>query len=98
MPLLRGIGCISASGRRFHLMFVISCGKRIRAVHVRSPRSFHRISSMTKTAFLIAFIVTALASMPAHAQRVFVSGLGLDTNPCTVAQPCRTFQQAYNTV
>jgi Periplasmic copper-binding protein (NosD) len=39
--------------------------------------------------------------MPAHAQgvaRVFVSGLGLDTNPCTVNQPCRTFQQAYNTV
>jgi parallel beta-helix repeat protein len=35
--------------------------------------------------------------MPAHAQRVFVSGLGLDTNPCTVTQPCRSFQQAYNT-
>jgi hypothetical protein len=52
---------------------------------------------MTKTAFLLTLIVTALASMPAHAQRVFVSGLGLDTNPCTVAQPCRTFQQAYNT-
>jgi hypothetical protein len=53
---------------------------------------------MTKTAFLLALIVTALASMPAHAQRVFVSGEGLDTNPCTVTQPCRTFQQAYNTV
>jgi hypothetical protein len=55
---------------------------------------------MTKTAFLLALIVTALASMPTHAQplRVFVSGHGLDTNPCTVTQPCRTFQQAYNTV
>jgi hypothetical protein len=54
---------------------------------------------MTKTAVLLALIVTALASMPAHAQqRVFVSGTGLDTNPCTVTQPCRTFQQAYNTV
>jgi hypothetical protein len=54
---------------------------------------------MTKTTVLLAFIVSALASMPAHAQRrVFVSGLGLDTNPCTVTQPCRTFQQAYNTV
>jgi hypothetical protein len=54
---------------------------------------------MTKTAFLLSLIVTALASMPAHAQpvRVFVSGQGLDTNPCTVTQPCRTFQQAYNT-
>jgi hypothetical protein len=55
---------------------------------------------MTKTAFLLALIVTALASMPAQAQplRVFVSGHGVDTNPCTVTQPCRTFQQAYNTV
>jgi hypothetical protein len=54
---------------------------------------------MTKTAFLFALIVTAIASLPVHAQplRVFVSGLGLDTNPCTVTQPCRTFQQAYNT-
>jgi Right handed beta helix region len=53
---------------------------------------------MTKTAVLLTLTVTALASMPAHAQRVFVSGHGLDTNPCTVTQPCRTFQQAYNTV
>jgi hypothetical protein len=53
---------------------------------------------MTKTAFLLVLIVTELASMPAHAQRVFVSGEGLDTNPCTVTQPCRTFQHAYATV
>jgi Right handed beta helix region len=53
---------------------------------------------MTRIAFLLTFIVAALASVPAHAQRVFVSTHGLDTNPCTVAQPCRTFQQAYNTV
>jgi hypothetical protein len=55
---------------------------------------------MTKTAVLLALAVTALASMPAHAQgvaRVFVSGLGLDTNPCTVTQPCRTFQHAHDT-
>jgi hypothetical protein len=54
---------------------------------------------MNKTAFLFALIVTALASLPIQAQplRVFVSGLGLDANPCTVTQPCRTFQQAFNT-
>jgi Periplasmic copper-binding protein (NosD) len=52
---------------------------------------------MTKTAFVLALGVTALASMPAHAQqRVFASGSGLDTNLCTVTQPCRTFQGAYN--
>jgi hypothetical protein len=53
---------------------------------------------MTRIAFLLTLIVTAHAGMPAHAQRVFVSGTGLDTNPCTVTQPCRTFQQAHNTV
>ena len=38
---------------------------------------------MTKTASLLALIITALASMPAHAQpmRVFVSGLGLTQIP-----------------
>jgi hypothetical protein len=48
---------------------------------------------MTKTAFLLTLIATALASIPAQAQQVraFVSGGGLDTNPCTLAQPCRTF-------
>jgi hypothetical protein len=51
---------------------------------------------MTKTAFLLTLIIAALAQ-PAHAlDRVFVSGLGLDTNPCTDTQPCRTFQVAYN--
>jgi hypothetical protein len=57
---------------------------------------------MTRTAFLLTLIVAVLASMPAHAQfplRVFVSAArGLDTNPCTVTQPCRTFQQAFNTM
>jgi parallel beta-helix repeat protein len=44
-----------------------------------------------------AFIV-ALYTQPAQAQdRVFVSGSGVDTNPCTFTAPCRTFQQAYNT-
>ena len=70
-----------------------------RVARLRCPCSFISFlpgATMTKTALLLALIVTALASMPAHAQplRVFVSGLGLDTNPCTVTQPCRTFQQA----
>jgi hypothetical protein len=51
---------------------------------------------MTKTAFLLALIVTALASMPAHAQRVFVSSHGVDSNPSSVDLPCRTWQQAFN--
>jgi hypothetical protein len=50
---------------------------------------------MTKTAMLLTLIVAALAT-PAQAQRVFVSGHGLDTNPCTVTQPCRNFQRAHD--
>jgi hypothetical protein len=53
---------------------------------------------MTKiAAVLLTLILTAL---PAQAQQVraFVSGFGSDTNPCTVTQPCRTFQHAHDTV
>jgi hypothetical protein len=40
-----------------------------------------------------------LSAAPAQAQsRVFVAAQGADTNPCSFAQPCRTFQQAHNTV
>jgi hypothetical protein len=53
---------------------------------------------MIKTAFLLTLTVTTIASMPAQAQRVFVSAHGVDTNPGTAIQPCRTFQQAFNTV
>src|ERR1022692_1918624 len=40
----------------------------------------------------------ALPVAPAHAQPVFVPAKGANTNPCTFAQPCRSFQQAHNTV
>jgi len=58
---------------------------------------------MTRTAILLGTLATALATgltaLPAEAQtRVFVSGSGSDSNPCTFASPCRSFQQAFNTV
>ena len=43
----------------------------------------------------LAFAVT-LPTLPAQAQRVFVSGTGLDSNPCTFSSPCRTFQHAHD--
>jgi hypothetical protein len=53
---------------------------------------------MTKTAFLFTLMITALASVPAQAQvRVFVASFGVDTNPCTATQPCRSFQHAHDT-
>jgi len=57
---------------------------------------------MRKTALLVTALAIALAGMmhagPANAQRGFVSGGGSDSNPCTVASPCPSFQQAFNTV
>jgi hypothetical protein len=40
-----------------------------------------------------------LTSAPAQAtlnNRSFVSGLGFDINPCTLAAPCRSFQAAHD--
>jgi hypothetical protein len=41
-------------------------------------------------------LAAALPALPAAAQanRTFVSGLGSDTNPCTLGAPCRSFAQA----
>jgi hypothetical protein len=56
---------------------------------------------MTRTAIaLTAAVLASLYALPAQAQvatRVFVSGSGNDSNPCTFAAPCRTLQKAFNT-
>jgi len=54
---------------------------------------------MRTTALLVAALASLLShALPAQAQiRVFVSGSGSDSNPCTFASPCRSFQQAFNT-
>jgi hypothetical protein len=47
---------------------------------------------------IIAAAVAALLTMTGQAQaqanRTFVSGHGVDTNPCSLAAPCRSFAQA----
>jgi hypothetical protein len=47
-------------------------------------------------------ITSIIANSPAHAAgsltRTFVSSSGVDTNPCTIAQPCATFATAYAAV
>lgn len=44
----------------------------------------------------LGFLVTFLASAPAHAQatRTWVSGVGDDANPCSRTAPCKTFAGA----
>ena len=52
--------------------------------------------------FALFSISTIVAGAPAQAAgsltRTFVSSTGVDSNPCTIAQPCATFAAAYNAV
>jgi hypothetical protein len=53
--------------------------------------------------FVLLSISAVIASAPAQAQngsltRSFVSSSGVDTNPCTVTQPCASFAHAYTAV
>ncbi len=44
---------------------------------------------------LVAALVAILPAMPAQAAgRTFVSTAGSDSNPCTIALPCRNLQAA----
>jgi hypothetical protein len=47
-------------------------------------------------------VIVIVASASAHAQgtltRTFVSSTGVDSNPCTIAQPCASFAAAYRAV
>jgi hypothetical protein len=46
---------------------------------------------------LATLLICAFSAMPAEAQtRVFVAAQGSDSNPCTFASPCRTFQHAHD--
>jgi hypothetical protein len=57
---------------------------------------------MHKIALLLTLRVTVLVCLlpaaPAQAQstQTFVSGVGSDSNPCTITQPCQHFQAAVN--
>ena len=53
--------------------------------------------------FALLLAAAVVASAPARAQngtltRSFVSSAGLDSNPCSIAQPCATFAHAYTMI
>jgi hypothetical protein len=50
----------------------------------------------TPFALLAAALACSLFAEPALAQRVFVSASGNDSNPCSFASPCRSFQHAHD--
>jgi hypothetical protein len=49
------------------------------------------VKSFAALCVTLLFAVAAQAQAP---QRMFVSGAGLDTNDCLLADPCRTFDRA----
>src|ERR1700728_4611505 len=68
-----------------------------RSLHITMGASAMRISSFTIVA--TSTLVLALpASAAGSLTRTFVSSTGVDTNPCTVTQPCASFAAAYNAV
>jgi nitrous oxidase accessory protein NosD len=58
------------------------------------------MKSMHCSSWIVAasLAIAALQATPAAAQRVFVAAQGSDSNPCTFALPCRTFQHAHDAV
>src|SRR5690349_10741846 len=65
-------------------------------------RQAHGEAEMRQVAYGVAGLALRLGPMlrltPASAQsnRTYVSAQGDDTNPCTAAAPCRTFQVAHD--
>jgi hypothetical protein len=57
-----------------------------------------RIVRSAVAAVVCALAAAALQATPALAQRVFVAAQGADTNPCSFALPCRSFQRAHDIV
>src|SRR5262245_62480867 len=63
---------------------------------MKPKASMTRIALSAVTASLLAVGLNSAA--PAQPVRVFVAAQGSDANPCTFAQPCRTFQHAHDVV
>jgi hypothetical protein len=77
--------------------------RNARILHARATTLLpKRTKVMPKTSLTLVVLATPLVSMlcalPAQAQRVFVAAQGSNSNPCTFALPCRTFQQAHDVV
>jgi hypothetical protein len=51
---------------------------------------------MHRTALALLAVALSLTQARATSNRTFVSALGNDANPCSVAAPCRTMQAAFN--
>jgi Right handed beta helix region len=63
-------------------------------------KSAPAMSTKTGLALILLATIYALHAEPTQAQsyQVFVAARGSDSNPCTIAAPCLTFQHAHDTV
>jgi hypothetical protein len=53
-----------------------------------------QISRSTRVALALAAVVSATPALAATVQRTAVASFGIDSNPCTIASPCRSFNAA----
>lgn len=51
-----------------------------------------------KLAFVVAAVIASWGGTVSAQVRTFVASYGVDTNPCTLADPCRNFEPAVNAV
>jgi len=70
-----------------------------RLPHVRTADTDRQVATWKNVfgPFLAVSLASCLFAVPANAQTAtstYVSGVGLDTNPCTAVAPCRTLQTA----
>src|SRR5262245_60029106 len=68
------------------------------------PSIRNRWEGITMLRIALSAIAASLLALTIYAgtaqaqSRVFVAAQGLDSNPCTFALPCRSFQKAHDTV
>ena len=81
---------------RFEISFGTPPALSVRFANLRKGKAMPSISSYRA---LLALLVLFGSASVAHAQRAFVSAkTGLDSNPCTLVSPCRSFSTALGVV
>jgi hypothetical protein len=87
---------MSANVGRNRMRSKLGLSARIHGAHPIGARQQTAMGKIVIPLLLAMTIAPWLQAIPAQAQamRTYVSGLGKDNNPCTVAAPCRTLQAA----
>src|SRR5262245_3503283 len=82
-----------ATGSQADFEFLRSANRSSREGNPMLKLTFSAIAGL-----LLALVLNTAGPAQAQTPRVFVGALGSNSNPCTFAAPCRTFQHAHDTV